>query len=369
MDTLKFRNIIEKLDREVEVAKKEAAVRKRREEFEGKLRLLDHWRDGLLARVKELEALGAKTSLNLEPELAEIAREKKALEEEFASDKPPPDVSVPLEILYREVTATHLSHDDAGHGYRWKQYEKWALRWRILAEEVGQEEVKKTPIFGRIYGRLLQRIDGEKVRGPFIRALDQKKAGNWKEELIYAETVPTGSLSEEGEDRLYLLMNLVERKSSKYLDEDLREIRKIMEDVSGRFPHLKPELAEIVSRHRGVIEPFFPELWKNGHPEAPPKDIYSRREVVDRLLLRLRAHGYIGGAYGPYDRLTEGFPDAGKAKASMDALIQSGIVHKKSSVLGSRIAIEGSALPNVLRFLDNGEALGIGTADFWMAEA
>lgn len=371
MDTLEYRNLMEKLDRQLEGAKKEAAGKARLEEFERKLKLVDHWIQGLEAKKAEFAQYGAAPDVDLDREIEKLREERFKIEAEMAGGPAPmPDgARIELETLMAEIQET--PDEKATHEERWAAYEIWSLKWRILVNRVGQSVVDRERVFAKAFALIRERMNAEKIQGPFIRALNPKLDGDWPILLADAERRLRELAEKKGgqdaaEDSIFHLMGVLKQY---HLPEDQEGVRKLRHAVrsGARFQHVRDEIAELVHSQRALLEPEFSYLWKvdQEEPVSPQKKL-TRRDIVQRILRRMKSKALIGACHGPYDRIVEGFPghDLGRSRAAVDLLIKTNVIRKKVSVIGSRISIEPKAVGIVEGFI-KGEVMGIGEVDAW----
>lgn len=374
MDTMSYRSVIEKLDQQIAAAKVEAAKKARKDEIDRKLKLIDHWADGLRARKAELSQYGVTPEIDIDLEIRKLEDEKLAIGREFSGEGGPmaDGPRIELDLLIAEVGEEDLK--DSNFDERWAAYANWAVRWRVLVDRVGQATVDREGAFRKAFALIRERMNLEKVRGPFITALDPKAQGDWpalllesEERLRALEEVKRGQ--DAAEEAVYDLMGTLKKY---HLPEDPEGVRKLRHGVrsAARFVHVRDEVAELVNAHKDLLRPEFSYLWTKPVEETPlAARKLQRREIVHRILRKMRSKGLIGASHGPYERISaEGFPghDLGRSKAAIDLLIRNSIVRKKPTSIGSRISIEPKAVGVVDGFL-KGEPAGITEIDAWCA--
>jgi hypothetical protein len=375
MDTMSYRSVIERLDRQIAEAKKEAAKKERKNELDRKLKLIDHWTQGLVARKAELAQYGIAPEVDIDAEIRKLEDDRKALELEFSGEAVPlaDGPRIELETLIREMEEADLK--ESSFDERWAVYANWSCRWRFVADKVGQATVDRESIFRKTYAIIRERMNEELPSvGPFIAALDPKAHGDWglclaesEERLRALEVQKRGQ--DAAEAALYDLMAIQKKY---HLPEDPEGVRKLRHHVrsAARFPHMREEVAELAAPFKDLLRPEFSYLWSKPveDPPAPSRKL-QRREIAYRILRNMRSKGLFGAAHGPYERISSsGFPghDLGRAKATVDLLIRNSVLRKKPSVIGSRISIEPRAVGVVDGFL-KGEPMGITEVDAWCA--
>src|SRR5204863_6048886 len=112
-----------------------------------KLKLMDHWIEGLRARQAELSKYGALPEVDIESEIRKLEEEKKTIQLEFSGEAAPmaDGPRIELETLLREVDETDLK--DSSFDGRWAIYGNWGARWRLLVDRVGQAVVDRERAF------------------------------------------------------------------------------------------------------------------------------------------------------------------------------------------------------------------------------
>jgi hypothetical protein len=382
MDTMKYRELLGTLDRQIEEAKKEAEEKGRLEDLDRRIKLCQHWIDGLATRKAELAKYGvAVSSVDIDGEIRKIEEEKKALEEQFRGPAAvgiqamaPPDHEE-LGRIIEEASNTVL--DDMSFEERWSLYGIWACRWRILAVRVGQAVVDRERTFGKAFGIIRDRMKNEPYRGPFISALDPRAEDDWLERLTtYEEMLKKASEiraeKEKAQDAQEATLFELGAVTQKYhLPEDPEGMRLLKHHVrqAARYEHLREEVADMAAKYRSHLEPEFAFLWKKAEAEAEEPEIarkLTNREIAARLLRKMKSKGLIGASHGPYDMLPKGFPahDVGRAKETLDVLIRAGILKAKPTVIGQRVSIEPKMLGAVDDF-QKGKPFGMHAADAW----
>lgn len=373
MDTMSYRSVIEKLDQQIAAAKVEAAKKTRKEELDRKLKLIDHWVQGLQSRKAELAQYGVAPEIDVDTEIRKLSEERLQIESEFSGNEVGPMADGPrveLDTLIREVDEMDLK--DSEPEERWAVYGNWACRWRFLVDKVGQAVVDRERAFAKCFARIRERMNQETVRGPFIIALDPKAEADWSVKLAESEAelrkIETQKRGQDAaEAAVFELMGTLQKY---HLPEDPEGVRKLRHHVrlACRFPHIREEVAELVLGHKDLLRPEFSYLWEKPQADEPaPSRKLSRRELIYRVLRNMKSKGLIGACHGPYERISSsGFPghDLGRAKEAVAILVRCGIIRKKPSVIGSRISIEPKAVGAVEGFLKT-NVMEITEVDAW----
>jgi hypothetical protein len=105
------------------------------------------------------------------------------------------------------------------------------------------------------------------------------------------------------------------------------------------------------------FENEFSFLWHRSAPEeALPIRSMTNRDMIARLLRRMKAKTLIGACHGPFEQIYKGVPeqDKGRAKEILERLGKLGIIRFKGSIIGIRVSLEPKQMPAVDRLI-NGE--------------
>lgn len=391
METTEYTKVISHLDAQLEAARRDWEEHARKIQLEQRLKLIDHQSEGLQKRKEEFGRYGAPVP----PELDRLIERLKAEKTEVLTGlRPPPSPFAPVAVpsipdadrgemhsLLEELLETELTH--MGQEERWTLFEIWALRWRMLAEKVGDDAVQRDSLYKMVY-----RIVREKMEAGtfcwYIEALNPEKKGNWAVRLILCKNSLTKfaiDRTQKPEEQKDLTGEALEAlfaylrspaKDEMTEEEWQRQFRHLVRHAA-RFPHTRDEVSIAVEPYRAVLEPEFGFLWKKeaGHEELKsenePKKL-TNRTIVGRLLRRLRSKGLIGGSHGPYDGIvTQGFPghQLDLAKTALELLVKAEVVRSKSTNYGVRISIEPREVGRVDGFL-NGGKMGVAVVDEWV---
>jgi hypothetical protein len=385
METLEYRKLIMMLDGQIADAKKAGEEKARREGLEQHLKLIKHQVESIETRKAELEKLGVKTPIDLGKVLAQLALEKETLEKQLVqpeSPKPPARMSAEdrteVETLYEEIMKMPV--DQLEPDESWVQFEIWGIRWRIVAERVGEDVADGDGFLKMCFARIRERMAAVKEQGYFIEALERSSKGDWAVRLKVAEE-RLGKLIEE---RLHA--DEAERAAEQALQDVVTQM-KLFKDAgpdandrllrhharnAAKYEHLREELAEMLLPAREILGEEMAFLWKNGQePEEKPAEPrkMTNQEIVTRILRRMNSKRLIGACHGPWDRIYHGFPehDKGRAKDALDVLTKGGILRKKSTLIGFRVSIE----PKMLHYVQAAIAsrpMGISVVDEWCAK-
>jgi hypothetical protein len=379
METPEYTRILSRVDAQLEEARIAWEEKARKVQLENKLKLIDHQTGELLKREEAFARFGAPVP----PELAqaiERLRSERALVEGGLNPKPPSVASGPIMIpvgdveemrlLLQEVVETEMALMDPEEKYA--QLEVWALRWRILSDRISPAAVQQSSVHKKTYRFIREKMD--ETSCGYLGCLNPEEIGDWAARLkevqktltrlaVYrAEKSHVDDLPGEALGELFLFLGASSPEGNSE-EEWLRTLKHLVRQAA-RFPHMRDEVAHEVEPYRGVLEPEFAFLWKNGkeHPELSGDESQklSNRDILGRLLRRLRGKGLIGGSHGPYEGIVNnGFPghDLERAKRAMDLLIKAGVVKAKPTNYGVRISMEPKAVSRVDDFL-NGQPMG-----------
>jgi hypothetical protein len=176
-------------------------------------------------------------------------------------------------------------------------------------------------------------------------------------EMATARKEQIESEGDEKEQAIWTLMNLVrEYPEAKDSEEATRKLRHQVRETA-KFKHLREEVAEVVEPLRYMLESEFSFLWpKNVVEETLPSRSLTNRDLVARLLRRMKAKTLIGACHGPFEQIYKGVPeqDKGRAKEILEQLGKLGVIRFKGSIIGIRVSLEPRRMP-VVDLLINGE--------------
>lgn len=394
MDTLEFQRLAAELDCQIVVIKRKEDQRKRREDLQQRLKLVEHWIEGLQARVDAITKAGAVPVVDVGAKLEELRAEQASISNRLAL-KPElwPEGRKELEELSALMEAERFVglNDEE----RWLTCETWACRWRLVIEQLEEEVVEHEHLARRCFAMIRDAMKAEPRLLWYIKALD-------KNEVLYdskarldecraslAEIAVVRKIAaeaqadearkekerEEAQDAaVWNLMAAVreftEAKETQRSEAE-RKLRHCLRQAA-RFEHLREEAGELARRHRNTLEPEFSFLWpkETQTEEAVPAKKMTMREIVARLLRRMKAKTLIGACHGPFERVGKGFPehDKGRAKEALEAMSKHGVIRCRSTLIGLRVSIEPKQIPAVESFLE-GKPLGIEEADAWIRSA
>lgn len=401
MDIHEYEQLINKLDTEIEEARKSAELQRRREDLERRARILRDQIEGLQTRRSMLVQLGRPDLVaQIDPVLAQQQQEaadiraalvalgpapggEEALKEALGApriDLPPPpsiDPSARAETmsLIDEIEAGKAPLADVSVDERAAQVRVWALRWRTLAERIGQGIARNDPAMRKAYAVIME--TRERYPGlPFIEALDPRRHGDWERELeIARKELP---LARERARRHKEIEEALERlravPSRYHLPEDPEGVRALREAVRACVPHipLRERLIETVSPWRALLEEDFPFLWKTEAPkpeaEAKPREQVSNRELLVRILNRMLLKKEIGGKHTSFENIyqvADGH-DLGRAREGAELLVKQGVLMTKPQQKDRHVSIDPEWTHAVKRFVEGNE-LGNAAIDRWCA--
>lgn len=391
MDTLEYRRLISSLDEQLERAKREAEAKQKREALEQHVKLVVHQITSFEGRKAEFEKFGLKPPFDMEPLLARLRGEKATLERQLSGAEEPPPVVAPGEYKLQDAEkdevcaiADEVANTDTSpmpEIERWLLFEIWATRWRLVMERTGNQAAENY-YMKRTYARIVETIKTFKPTdvGWFIDALDKAKSGpgyNWQERLDMCHRRLTQLLearrkereSDEAEtqaiDGLESAMATYAQGNS---DETYRGLCHAIRQAA-RFEHLREDVAGMVGGWKDRFGEEFAFLWQNGKEEPAPKEDEKKilnREIVRRILHRLRSKGCIGASHAPIEKMWKGFPnhDQARAKEGLELLIKNGVIRRKNTGIGLRVSVESGMVARVDSFFQ-GKDMGIKAVDDW----
>lgn len=407
MNEQELESILKKLGDQAEQIKKKQDVRRKIEKIDG-------WISALREKAAEVQKLGGLPVVDIGPKIVALEAERNEL---LALVTPPsreaiealvvgkplntppvaPEPSVlppPLPAVastWKEPMSEQdtkemkgllqvmdtIDMSDWSHEERWNQYEVWACMWRILVNRYPKDVVYRSITLTQVFGKIrdLMKADGPLLW--YIQALDRNAEIDWQAKLqerqkqIDALAIARRSQDVEQETAqekaIWTLMSLV-RQLAEAPDSELQEIqRKLKHQVreAAKYKHLREEVAELVAPLRAGLEQEFAFLWpKEEVTETVPTRSLSTKDLLSRLMRRMKSKTLIGACHGPFEQIYKGVPeqDKGRAKELLEFLGKLGILRFKDSVIGTRISIEPKKMP-VADHLINYEATGIPAID------
>lgn len=385
MDTIEFNRLVGALDQQLSDIKKRDEERKKREELQQRLRLVEHWIEGLKKRLEDLTAIGAVPIVDVGSKLEELKAERDALARRLSlkEDLAQEDIDELLKVISAtEADLSHLSPPE-----RWIHYEIWACRWRAVADRLVEEVVNRETVVRKCYAVIRESMDREGKHLSFIKALDKHETDDWEarievlteelakvaagraaaDEARAAEARREKEREEAQDAAVWNLMEAVRSFKETRNEETERRLRHCLRQAA-KFEHLREEAAEMARTHRNVLEPEFSFLWPREAPaeEAPSRKL-ANREIVARLVRRMKSKCLIGACHGPFDLVVKGFPDhdKGRSKEALELLSRAGVVRLRSTGIGLRVSIEPKMVPAAEKFLEGGQ-FGVEAVDAWV---
>jgi len=260
-----------------------------------------------------------------------------------------------------------LDLDPWSHEERWTQYDSWASQWRRLVSRHPANICDLSPLLRQVYGKIRDLMKGDGPPLWYIEGLDRNRKADWEvkykscelklREMAAARKEQLESEGDEKEQAIWTLMNLVrEYPEAKDREEATRKLRHQIRETA-KFKHLREEVAEVVEPLRSMLESEFSFLWpKNMVEETLPTRSMTNRDLVARLLRRMKAKTLIGACHGPFEQIYKGVPeqDKGRAKELLEQLGKLGVIRFKGSIIGIRVSLEPRRMP-VIDLLINGE--------------
>lgn len=382
METLEYRKLLTLLDAYIDDAKRIAEEKARREALEQHLKLVHHQIETITARKVQIDKLGISAPVDLAAILNRLDAEKTTLEKQLRREPDAPKVTRMsdadrkiTEELYQEVM--DIPVDQLEDEERWAQFEIWSIRWRIIADRVGNDIVNSDGFLKMCFARIRERMDAFPDGYRFITALDQEHAGEWPGRLKLQEAKLAKLLeirrSEEeagriAEEALQALVLQVATFRNAQDDSNERMLRHAVRNAA-KFEHLREEIAETITELRPKLEGEFGFLWNvtNGEDDpAPASQKLTNKDILSRICRRMFSKRLIGACHGPWDLIYKGFPehDKGRAKEALELLAKAGILRKKSTLIGFRVSIEPKMMQQVEAAIE-GRCTGITSLDLW----
>lgn len=386
MDTMEFKRILEAVDKELDQAKREWEAKARREQLDQRRRILLHWKDGLEARKAEFSKYGAKPSIDLDAKLAEILKELVEVEGQLSGNGSPsappplavldPGLRVAVQELIDEINRAAIA--EWPYAERLLQLQEWAIRWKIAAVSAGQGAVDREPVFRVAYAAILNTRDAWTTQA-VLPALSRNPGTleEWKRSLdAVRDRREEAARAREQEERQAKASEDAFAELSVFVgsavldgEESLKTFRHLIRKAAS-FPHLRPEIAEILADRREAAGPEFSFLWsddkRDAEPEEPAKRL-SNRAVIARMCRRLKSKGMIGACHAPAEMVAQGFAghDYGRSEEALDVLVKAGLVRRRRTGVGIRVSIEPSMMQAVDAAIEE-RPTGIVALDEWV---
>jgi len=258
-----------------------------------------------------------------------------------------------------------LDLDPWSHEERWTQYDSWASQWRRLVSRHPANICDLSPLLRQVYGKIRDLMKGDGPPLWYIEGLDRNRKADWEvkykscelklRDMAAARKEQLESEGDEKEQAIWTLMNLVrEYPEAKDREEATRKLRHQVRETA-KFKHLREEVAEVVEPLRNMLESEFSFLWpKNVVEEVLPTRSMTNRDLVARLLRRMKAKTLIGACHGPFEQIYKGVPeqDKGRAKELLEHLGKLGVIRFKGSIIGIRVSLEPRRMPVVDLLID-----------------
>lgn len=297
VETNDYEKLIQQLDTQIEESRKTVEMQRRREDLERRVRLLREQIEGLQQRRIKLVQLGrpdliAQMDPVLEAQQKEMADIRAALialgpspggEEalRIALGSPRSDLPVPQPldpaaraeamVLIDEIEAGKIALADVPYEERALQVKIFALRWRTLAERIGQSIARNDPAMRKAYAVIME--TRERYPGlPFIEALDPRRHGEWERELETArKDVPVVRERLRRQKEIEEAFEKLRAIPSRYrLPEDREGAKALRDAVRVIAPQAseRSRLLPMVTPYRKLLEDEFPFLWKEESPKT-----------------------------------------------------------------------------------------------------
>lgn len=385
MNEQELQNVLNKLTVQAETIRKKQDIGKQIEKIDG-------WVKALEEKAAEIVALGATPAVDVEEKIAALKAEREDLQsmltpasvQAIQSLVAPPTWKEPISEVEAKEMAGMLQVMDTldmsawSQEERWYQYDAWACRWRLLVNAYPKDVVDRSPLLKQVYGKIRDLMKaGERLLW-YIQALDRSANVDWMARLAECEKA-IELLSAERKDReiykensqelqVWTLMATVREfeaiKGEEFRADAEKKLRHQVRSAA-KHKHLREEVAGIVTPLKALLQEEFGFLWpKTEVEEAVPTRSMNTRDLVARLMRRMKAKTLIGACHGPFEQIYKGFPeqDKGRAKEMLQLLGKLGVIRFKDSVIGTRVSIEPKQMP-LVDHLIKGEDTGDPTID------
>lgn len=399
MNEHELQSILNKLTAQAESVKKKQDISKQIEKLDGWIKILTE-------KAAELAGLNVTPIVDVASKLAELKAERGDLQSMLTPASPAaikslvePSKSVlvptvpappgPMKVIVEPVSPPPwngpLSEEEIkemegllmvmetqdlnpwSHEERWLQYDSWASQWRRIVARHPSNITDLSPLLRQVFGKIRDLMKSDNPPLWYIEGLDRNRTADWEakykdceariREMAIARKEQVESEGDEKEQAIWTLMNLVrEFHEAKDPEEATRKLRHQVRETA-KFKHLREEVAEVVEPLRYMLESEFSFLWpKNVTEETLPTRSMTNRDLVARLLRRMKAKTLIGACHGPFEQIYKGVPeqDKGRAKEILEHLGKLGVIRFKGSIIGIRVSIEPRRMP-VVDLLINGE--------------
>jgi len=213
VDKAEFDKLVGRIDAEIQDTRKNVEMARRREDLERRAKELREQIEALQKRRTMLVQLGRFDLVReIDPVLAVQQKEAADIRAALMEYGPPPTSEEALKVALgspraepgapaqplkpedRAEAMLLIDEIEAGKGMMadWAQEERgvqlriFALRWRALAERIGQGIARGDPAMRKAYAVIME--TRERYPGlPFIEALDPRRHGEWSKELEAAK--------------------------------------------------------------------------------------------------------------------------------------------------------------------------------------
>lgn len=251
------------------------------------------------------------------------------------------------------------------------------LRWRCLAQIVGQDFARTESRFRKAFGVLRDAV--RTVGALRLEALDPEARRDWVAELARAREdldrirAVSGERADRARGAAVLFDELRSIPARYVLPEDSEGLRLLRDGVAelAAFLPLRDELARFTLPYRAVLGGAFDFLWKEkrGEEDETRATHLTRRQILERMLGRMLSKQAIGAVHAPIELVLRGFPphQYGLAKEALDVACLAGLVGRKGTHYGERVYLEPKLLGAAWDFCE-GRTSGLAALDRWVVE-
>jgi hypothetical protein len=387
VETSDFEGLLGSLDQSIEKTKRN----KRADELGEELRTLDNRLRTVDERLAELARVGGKPERKAIEAIDAMRKQKVAIEAELALIFParminvepvrapaPRPVTTPGARLsdegVQEVELVMHSLDDAPDDLCQEDalflVEEASVRWRILAESIGNPEIAPG-ILRKCYARIMEFREKRGVMSLRLDALIRATVRDWNDDLARVRRMALEAV-EKRRATAEAVIDGVGLAMSKYVtskdSEDRRLFLHAVRDAC-KNEDFREEIAVVCRIVRNELEKEgFGFLWDSGKSDEKPeeKEAMTRLALAQRLLRRMIRKGVIGGKHAPREMLHRGFPQnvEGDVVEFIELLERTGAMRTKNSGYGKRSALETAWVPKAERLLA-GLQTGVPAVDKW----
>ncbi len=387
VETSDFEGLLGSLDQSIEKTKKN----KRADELGEELRTIASRLKTVDERLAELAGIGGKPERKAIEAIDAIRKRKVEVEAELALIFPitPPPVVGSLrapgprsatpgirlsEEAVQEVELVMRSLDDAPDDLCREDalflVEEASVRWRILAESIGNPEIAPG-ILRKCYARIMEFREKRDVMSLRLDALIRATARDWNDDLSRVRRMALEAV-EKRRATAEAVIDGVGLAMSKYVTSKAPEDRRLFLHAvrdACKNEDFREEIAVVCRIVRNELETEgFGFLWDSGKSDEKPeeKEAMTRLALAQRLLRRMIRKGVIGGKHAPREMLHRGFPQnvEGEVVEFIELLERTGAMRTKNSGYGKRSALETTWVPKAERLLA-GLQTGVPAVDKW----